>query len=237
MSLTAIALFMVTKVSPAVETGTIRGRILDGFGKSVPLVSVSVHSKGSTSKTISDPRGNFSVNYHTESTKLTFDKEGYIPVHIPLSLKETIDISAGDIILWKRPPKGGLFVVGDNTYTEINTIQYYTESNNKEKRFYIKGPPTVVKGQELNIIDFQADSSLVIGKTLYGVDSNGSVGSIVFSPSQKYVFDRKTDTYIKIADNAGLRRLALPPGRYFYCIGEMTIRSKTGFGFFFEIVN
>ncbi len=233
----AIVFLLVSEAFPAVDTGTIRGRIIDGFGKPVPRVSVNILSHGSRLKTTSDLQGTFSIEYTTESTKLIFDKEGYIPLNIPLLFKETVDLSAGDIILWERPPKGGLFVVEDNTYTEINTVQYYSESDKKEKRFYVKGSPTIIKGQEFRIVDFQEDNPLVTGKTLYRVDPDGFVGRIVFSPSQHYIFEKKPDNYTKIADNAGLRRLDLPPGRYFYCIGEMTIRSKTGFGFFFEIVN
>jgi hypothetical protein len=125
--------------------------------------------------------------------------------------------------------------VGDSDYVEINKAEYYFESSSKERRFYVKGTPAVIKGQAMKIIDFQIDNPLVTGKTLYRVDSKNSVGSIIFYPSQKYVLNREEDSYTKIADNVGLRKVNLPPGRYFYCTGEITIRSKTGFGFFFEI--
>ena len=118
---------------------------------------------------------------------------------------------------------------------EDNKAEYYFESSSKERRFYVKGTPAVIKGQAMKIIDFQIDNPLVTGKTLYRVDSKNSVGSIIFYPSQKYVLNREEDSYTKIADNVGLRKVNLPPGRYFYCTGEITIRSKTGFGFFFEI--
>ncbi|OOP57316.1 MAG: hypothetical protein AYP45_03945 [Candidatus Brocadia carolinensis] len=127
------------------------------------------------------------------------------------------------------------FFVGESTYLEINKAEYYFESSSKERRFYVKGTPTVFKGQALRIIDFQVDSPLVIGKTLYQVDSKDSVGSIVFYPSQKYALNKEEDSYSKIADNIGMRKVTLSPGRYFYCTGEITIRSKVGNGFFFEI--
>ncbi len=175
------------------------------------------------------------MSYNPGNIKLTFNKEGYVPAYIPLSLDEKTDLSVDDITLWKIPPKGGLFVVGDDTYMAINNAEYYFESSSKERRFYVKGSPTVVKGQTLRIIDFQIDNPLVVGKTLYRVDSKGSVGSIVFYPSQKYILNKEEDSYTKIADNVGMRKVNLPPARYFYCTGEITIRSKTGLGFFFEI--
>lgn len=234
-SLFVIALFLISKISYAFDTGTIRGRVIDGFGKPLSFANITIISNGSKSKMTSDPSGNFSINYTPGNSKLTFDKEGYVPAYIPLSFDETTDISIGDITLWKIPPKGGLFIVGDNSYKEINNAEYYSESSSKERRFYVKGSPTTVKGKELKIIDFQTDNPLVIGKTLYRVDSKGSLGSIIFYPSQKYDLNREKDSYTKVADNVGMRKLNLPAGRYFYCTGEITIRSKNGFGFFFEI--
>ncbi|MCF6158507.1 MAG: carboxypeptidase regulatory-like domain-containing protein [wastewater metagenome] len=236
ISVLIITLLVMSNVSHAFEkVGTLRGRILDGFGKPVSFANITIVSNSSRSRVSSDPAGNFSASYSSGNVKLTFDKEGYVSQYIPLSFDEATDISLGDITLWKIPPKGGLFVVGDNAYREINNAEHYSESSSKERRFYIKGSPTVVKGREIGIIDFQTDNPLVIGKTLYRVDSKGSVGSIIFYPSRVYSLHRERDTYIKIADNVGLRRLNLPPGRYYYTIGEITIRSKNGFGFYFEI--
>jgi hypothetical protein len=235
ISVLAIAILLALKTSYAFETGTLHGRVIDGFGKPIPFANIEVLSDGSKSKTTSDPTGIFSVGYNPGNIKLTFNKEGYVPAYIPLSLDERTDLSIGDITLWKIPPKGGLFVVGDDDYIAINNAEYYSESSSKERRFYVKGSPTAVKGQALRIIDFQIDNPLVIGKTLYRVDSKGSVGNIVFYPSQKYVLNKEDDSYTKIADNVGMRKVNLPPGRYFYCTGEITIRSKSGFGFFFEI--
>lgn len=233
--ISVIVMLLALKTLHAFESGTIRGRVIDGFGKPVPFANIEALSDGSKSKTSSESTGAFSVSYNPGNIKLTFSKEGYVPSYIPLSFEEKTDLSIDDITLWKIPSKGGLFVVGDSDYIEINNAEYYYESSSKERRFYVKGSPAMIKGQNLRIIDFQIDNPLVIGKTLYRVDSNGSVGSIVFYPSQKYILNKEEDSYTKIADNVGLRKVNLPPGRYFYCTGEITIRSKTGFGFFFEI--
>ncbi|HHT9136188.1 MAG TPA: carboxypeptidase-like regulatory domain-containing protein [Candidatus Wunengus sp. YC60] len=231
----AIVVLLASKAVYAFETGTLRGKVLDGFGKPINFANITVVSNGSKAKTTSDPTGVFSISYNPGNLKLTFDKEGYVPLYVPLSLDETTDLSVGDIVLWKIPPKGGLFVVGDGDYIGINSSEYYSETGSKERRFLVKGSPTVIKGQDVKIIDFQTDNPLVIGKTLYSVDSKGSVGSIILYPSQKYVLNKEEDTYTKIADNVGMRKINLPPGRYFYCTGEITIRSKIGFGFYFEI--
>jgi hypothetical protein len=231
-----VTLLCVLKASYAFDTGTISGKIIDGFGKPVSSAEIAATSAdGAKTKSITNSDGAFSVSYSSGSVKVSFGKEGYVPVFIPLSLEEKTDISVGDITLWKIPPKGGLFMVGANEYTEIVKCEYYSESDSKERRFYVKGSPTAVKGQNIRIIDFQTDNPLVIGKTLYRVDSKNSVGSIMFYPSTKYVLNKEEDVYTKIADNIGLRRLNLPPGNYFYCTGEITIRSKIGNGYFFKV--
>ncbi len=235
--LSVIAIFFTAGVLYAFGGGTLRGRIIDGFGKPITSANISAVSNGIKSKTTSEPTGNFSLSYSSGNIKLTFDKEGYVPVHIPLTLDEEMDLSLDDITLWKIPHQGGLFVVGSNDYTEINKAEYYSESNSKERRFYVRGSPTLIKSKDFKIIDFQTDNPLVIGKTLYSVDSKDSLGSVIFYPSQKYAMNKEDDTYFKIADNMGMRKVNLPPGRYFYCTGEITIRSKVGYGFFFEVTS
>lgn len=232
-----IVVLLAAKAVCAFETATLRGRIIDGFGKPVGLANITVILNASKTKTTSDQTGAFSLSYEPGNLKLTFEKAGYVPLYIPLSLDEKTDLSVGDIVLWKIPPKGGLFIVGNGDYAEINNAEYYSETNSKERRFYVKGTPTVVKGQDIKIIDFQTDNPLVVGKTLYSVEAQGSLGSIVLYPAQKYLLNKEEDVYAKIADNVGMRKINLPPGRYFYCTGEITIRSKVGFGFFFEITS
>ena len=169
-----IVVLLASKAVCAFETGTLRGKVVDGFGKPINFTNIAVVSNGSKTKTTSDAAGVFSIEYTPGNLKLTFDKESYVPLYVPLSLDEKTDLSVGDITLWRIPPKGGLFVVGDGDYIGINNTEYYSEASSKERRFYVKGSPTMVKGQEIKIIEFQTDNPLVVGKTLYSVDSKGS---------------------------------------------------------------
>jgi len=232
-----LCVFIVVKagISYAFETGTLRGRIIDGFGKPVSFVDIEVISNGSKHTATTDTSGNYLVSYSPGNIHFAAKKPEYVPLSYPFVIEEIDEITLDDIILWKVPPSGGLFVVGQDDYIKINDAGYDSESSEKEKRFYVKGAPTKIKGYTLRIIDFQTDNPLVVGKTLYSVDKKGSVGSIVFYPSMKYSLNKLDDTYSKIADNVGLRVSELPPGQYFYCIGEMTIRSRNGYGFFFEV--
>ena len=129
-----IVMLFATKALYAMETGTIHGKIIDGFANLSLLQMLPVASNGSKSKTTTDTTGVFSIGYNPGNIKLTFDKEGYVPLYIPLTLDENTDLSIGDLILWKIPHKGGLFIVGNDNYTEINNAEYYSEAN-KERRF------------------------------------------------------------------------------------------------------
>src|SRR5574341_1106193 len=119
-----IVTLLASKVLYAFETGTIHGRVIDGFNKPIPFANIEVVSNMAKSKTASDQAGVFSVNYDPGNIRLTFSKEGFVPVYIPLSLDEKTDLSIDDITLWKIPPKGGLFIVGENDYREINNAEY-----------------------------------------------------------------------------------------------------------------
>jgi len=124
-----IVVLLASKAVSAFETGTLRGRVIDGFAKPINFANIAVVSSGSKTKTTSDATGVFSIDYNPGNFKLTFDKEGYVSLYVPLSLDEKTDISVGDITLWKIPPKGGLFVVGDGDYIGINNTEYYSEAS------------------------------------------------------------------------------------------------------------
>src|SRR4030067_223373 len=99
-----IVLLLASKAVCAFETGTLRGKVVDGFGKPINSANITVVSNGSKTKTTSDATGVFSIDYNPGNLKLTFDKEGYVPLYVPLSLDEKTDLSVGDITLWKIPP-------------------------------------------------------------------------------------------------------------------------------------
>lgn len=219
----------------AFENGTLSGRIIDGFGNPVPLADIQTNSGGTKAKASTDFSGNYTINYSPGNINFSITASGYVPMKIPFMIEEITDLALDDITVWKIPPQGGLFVVGENDYIEINRAEYYSDSSSKEKRFYVKGKPKQITGLNLKIIDFQTDNPLVVGKTLYRVDRSDSIGSVIFYPSQKYALNKIEDTYSRIADNVGLRSVSLSPGKYFYCTGEVTIRSRVGYGFYFEV--
>lgn len=230
-----IILKAVTSYGYTFDSGTLRGRIIDGFGKPVSFADIEVTSNGSKHMATTDTSGNFSVTYSPGNIQLMAKKPEFVPLSYSFMVEVIDEIALDDITLWKVPPGGGLFFVGKDDYIKINETKYDSESTSKEKRFYVKGTPTKINGNTLRIIDFQTDNPLVMGKSLYRVDKNGSVGSVVFYPSMKYALHKLDDTYSRVADNVGLRISELPPGKYFYCVGEMTIRSRNGGGFFFEV--
>jgi len=227
---------MVPKtVSAFEETGTLNGRIIDGFGQPVMFAEVKTECDVSTYSSTTNTSGNYSVSYSPGNVRMIIKKEGYVTMNIPFMVEDAGEFAIDDITIWDVPPKGGLFVVGDSEYIALNSAKFYSDSRSEEKRYYVEGSPTRVKGEDIKIIDFQTDNPLVVGKTLYSVDRKNSVGSVMFYPSRKYDLNEIDVAYKKVADNVGLRQVGLSPGKYFYCIGEITLRSRKGYGYFFEV--
>ena len=87
---------------------------------------------------------------------------------------------------------------------------------------------------KMMILDYSKEEPLVVSKKLYRVKDQNLIGNIIYE-SKNWSFDSVEDQYMKISNNVGLRYVDLEPGKYFYCIGEITLRSRIGYGFFFEI--
>ena len=59
-----IVVLLASKAVCAFETGTLRGRVVDGFGKPINFANIAVVSNGSKTKTTSDATGVFSIDYN-----------------------------------------------------------------------------------------------------------------------------------------------------------------------------
>ena len=84
------------------------------------------------------------------------------------------------------------------------------------------------------ILDYSKDNPLVVGKSLYKIKEQNLIGNIIYKP-RNMNFDDIDDQYVKVSNRVGLRYVDLTPGKYVYCIGEITMRSRVGYGFYFEI--
>jgi hypothetical protein len=87
---------------------------------------------------------------------------------------------------------------------------------------------------KMMLLDYSKDNPLVVGKKLYKLTEQDLIGSIGYKP-REWKFDDIDDQYVKVSNNVGLRYVDLEPGKYFYCIGEITMRSSIGYGYIFEI--
>ena len=76
----------------------------------------------------------------------------------------------------------------------------------------------------------------MVGKSLYRITDNDLLGKIVFE-SGDWGVEKVGDEYSEVSNRVGLRYITLEPGKYYYCIGQLTLRSKLGFGYYFEIVD
>ncbi len=74
-----------------------------------------------------------------------------------------------------------------------------------------------------------------MGKSLYRVTDDNVVGNIELK-SEEWGVEKAVDEYSEVSSKVGIRYVILKPGKYCYVIGQLTLRSKLGFGYYFEIV-
>ncbi len=130
-------------------------------------------------------------------------------------------------------------------YKKIGFTSFYSDRNDSNISFYVKGEPTGIEcpGEAFEqgkiwmmMLDYSKDEPVVVGKSLYRVGENNLLGEIVFK-SGDWAVENIRDEYSEVSSRVGLRYITLGPGKYCYCIGQLTLKSKIGFGYYFEIVD
>ncbi len=223
--------------------GTITGQVLDGFDKAVKDVEITI--KGTKFAAKSDETGQFQIKFKPGKIALSFRKKGYAKQNIPLTMHDASPVHLQQLALWKYPESGGAFLVRVEDYKKLEYASFYSERDENSISFYVKGEPTKIecpgdafeKGKIwLMVLDYSKDEPIVVGKNLYKVTDNNLIGNIVFKAGNWGV-EKIEDKYSEVSNRVGLRYVTLGPGKYYYCIGQLTQKSKLGFGYYFEIVD
>ncbi|MCP4253315.1 MAG: carboxypeptidase regulatory-like domain-containing protein [Candidatus Scalindua sp.] len=240
-----LPLFAVTLLcSTSFSTqGTLTGQVVDGFDKVVKDVEVKI--KGTEFATKTDENGQYSIKYNSGKIVVTYRKKGYARQASTLNIRETSVVPIPRLTLWKYPESGGVFLIRMEDYKKIEYASFYSERNDSSISFYVKGKPTGIECPDeafeqgkiwMMMLDYSKDEPVVVGKSLYKVGENNLLGEIVFK-SDDWAVENIGDKYSEISSRVGLRYITLEPGKYCYCIGQLTLKSKIGFGYYFEIVD
>jgi len=223
------------------KQGTLKGQVVDGFEKVLKDVEIKIMGTKATTK--SDENGQYEISYNPGMVEISFMKEGYSIRKFTFNLPDASEIPMQKLNLWKLPKNGGMFLVRMEDYKNIESSQFFSERSDQYISFFVKGESTKIVCPEesleegrvkMMILDYSQDAPLVVGKKLYKVTEEDFIGRIIYEP-REWSFDVKDDNYVKISNRVGLRYVDLEPGRYFYCIGEITMRSRIGYGYCFEI--
>lgn len=221
--------------------GVMKGQVVDGFENVLKDVEIKIKKTKLTTKT--DENGNYKIKYNPGKVEISFKKKGYSTRKFTFNLHDVAEVPMQKLSLWKIPETGGMFIVRMNDYKKIEKVNFYSESDDKSIRFYVKeGPVKIILPSDsleqgrikMMVLDYSKDEPLVVGKTLYKTNEQDLIGSIVFE-SRDWHFGKTDDQYTKISNRVGLRYVDLEPGKYFYCIGEITLRSRVGYGYYLEI--
>ena len=225
------------------KQGTLTGQVLDGFDKVVKDAEVKIKGTEFAAKT--DENGKYSIRYNPGKVEVSYRKKGYARQISSLNIRETSTIPVPKLTLWKYPESGGVFLIRMEDYKKIEFTNFYSERNDSSISFYVKGEPTRIECPSeafeqgkiwMMMLDYSKDEPIVVGKSLYRVGENNLLGEIVFK-SGDWAVENIRDEYSEVSSRVGLRYITLEPGKYCYCIGELTLKSKIGFGYCFEIVD
>jgi hypothetical protein len=236
----AVTLFCSTSFS---KQGTLTGQVVDGFDKVVKDVDVKIKGTELAAKT--DEKGQYSIGYKPGKIVVSFRKKGYARQTSSLNIRETTVVPVPRLTLWEYPESGGVFLIRMEDYKKFEYTGFNSERDDNSLSFYAKGEPTKIECPEdafvkgrlgLMLLDYSSEEPVVVGKNLYRVTDNNLIGNIVFK-SGDWAVEKVEDKYSEVSSRVGLRYTTLEPGRYYYCIGQLTLRSKLGFGYYFEIVD
>ena len=219
------------------------GQVMDGFGKVVKDVEVKIKGTEFAAKT--DENGQYSIKYNSGKVVVSYRKKGYARQTSSLNIRETSPVSMPRLTFWKYPESGGVFLIRMEDYKKFEYASFNSERDDSSISFYVKGEPTKIECPEeafekgrlgLMLLDYSKEEPVVVGKNLYRVVDNNLIGEIVFK-SGDWAVEKVEDKYSEVSSRVGLRYITLEPGKYYYCIGQLTLRSKLGFGYFFEIAD
>jgi len=223
--------------------GTLTGQVVDGFDKAVQDVEIKIKGTDFVAKT--DENGQYLIKSNPGKIVISFRKKGYAKQTIPLTMYDSSTVQLPRLTFWKYPESGGVFLVRMEDYKKFEYASFYSERDDNSISFYVKGEPTKIECPEdafvkgrlgLMLLDYSKEEPIVVGKDLYRNTDNNLIGSIVFK-SGDWAVEKVDDEYSEISGRVGLRYVTLEPGKYYYCIGQLTLRSKLGFGYYFEIVD
>lgn len=223
--------------------GTLTGQVVDGFDNVVKDVEIKI--KGTEFATKSDESGQYRINFNPGKIVISFRKKGYAKQTFPLTMNDALEVHLPDLTLWKFPESGGVFLIRMEDYKKFEYVSFYSERDDNSISFYVKGEPTMIECPAnafeegrigLMMLDYSKEEPVVVGKTLYRVTDNNLIDKIEFK-SGNWGVEKVDDEYSVVSSRVGLRYVTLAPGKYYYCIGELTLRTKLGFGYYFEIVD
>jgi hypothetical protein len=217
--------------------------VIDGFDKVVKDVDVKI--KGTEFAAKSDENGQYSIKYNPGKIDVSYRKKGYARQTTSLNIREISVVPVPKLTLWKYPESGGIFLIRMEDYKKFEYASFYSERDDNSISFRVKGEPTKIECPEeafekgclgLMLLDYSSDEPVVVGKNLYRVMDNNLIGEIEFK-SGDWAVEKVGDKYSEVSSRVGLRYITLAPGKYYYCIGQLTLRSKLGFGYYFEVVD
>lgn len=107
-------LFLLAVLCHGCDRAIISGAVVNIQGEALPGVAVSV--QGTEHQSLTDAAGNYQISYEPGETTLRYDKTGYTPGLLELSVVTPRLVQATTVTLWSLPVSAGVYLYAEGRY-------------------------------------------------------------------------------------------------------------------------
>lgn len=208
------------------NSAIIAGRVIDNFGN--PLLGATVSIANTRFTATTDDTGSYQISYVPGKILVQYHKEDHHSTDFATEIHERTVYPAKDIVLFRRPPGKGLFVMANGKYTKIPKAELKVDNINlgnsasgksSEARFRAVGKPTIIRQTEsVNVYDNDGRS-----QTLYKSNAQGK-----FYVREMYGIGMRfehrceevKESFTRAPDKSNIRNSKLLPGYYVFATGK-----------------
>ncbi len=116
-TLNSILCLVLTSCGILGSDAVIEGKVVDNFGN--PIAGANVQIENTAFQGTTDNTGQFEIEYAPGTLTLKISLDGYTPHSLDLQINEGLRYPLSKTVLYKKPPRNGVFLVGRDNYIPL----------------------------------------------------------------------------------------------------------------------